>query len=280
MAADRLTQAVRQQLGLGRLLPLGGAADGAWITEHAAVGALRRAASAALPGVRLGTVRLALADPATAVPAAVPAPPSALPAGPLRLTADFAATVDEPLPAVAGRLRAALWSAGAETLGLDLDAVDLRATALLDGPEAVGTAEAVTAPERQADAESGAEAGTEAGTGSGTEAGTEAGTGSATESGTEDDGSAARVVRAVPGVARLAPVLGGPAHAVRTRDRTDEEPGRHRQVQIAVTEGRCALDVTAAVREAVAVATADDAPGPVTVAVVVTAVDPVGRTAH
>ncbi|MFF7688595.1 hypothetical protein ACFZB6_20865, partial [Streptomyces syringium] len=150
---DRLTQAVRQQLGLGRLLPLGGAADGAWITEHAAVGALRRAASAALPGARLGTVRLGLADPATAVPAAVPAPPSALPAGPLRLTADFAATVDEPLPAVAGRLRAALWSAGAETLGLDLDAVDLRATALLDGPEAVGSTEAMTAPERQADAE-------------------------------------------------------------------------------------------------------------------------------
>ncbi|MEU2854725.1 hypothetical protein [Streptomyces syringium] len=261
---DRLTQAVRQQLGLGRLLPLGGAADGAWITEHAAVGALRRAASAALPGARLGTVRLGLADPATAVPAAVPAPPSALPAGPLRLTADFAATVDEPLPAVAGRLRAALWSAGAETLGLDLDAVDLRATALLDGPEAVGSTEAMTAPERQADAESGAEAGTESGA----------------EAGTEDDGSAARVVRAVPGVARLAPVLGGPAHAVRTRDRTDEEPGRHTQVQIAVTEGRCALDVTAAVREAVAVATADGAPGPVTVAVVVTAVDPVGRAAR
>ncbi|MFV8127765.1 hypothetical protein [Streptomyces syringium] len=253
---DRLTQAVRQQLGLGRLLPLGGAADGAWITEYAAVGALRRAASAALPGVRLGTVRLALADPATAVPATVPAPPSALPPGPLRLTADFAATVDEPLPAVAGRLRGALWSAGAKTLGLDLDAVDLRATALLDGPEAVGSAGAVAAPERPADARSG------------------------TEAGMEDDSPAARVVRAVPGVTRLAPVLGGPAHAVRTRDRTDEEPGRHTQVQIAVAEGRCALDVTAAVREAVAVATADGAPGPVTVAVVVTAVDPVGRTAR
>lgn len=250
MAADRLTQAVRQQLGLGRLLPLGGAADGAWITEYAAVGALRRAASAALPGVRLGTVRLALADPATAVPATVPAPPSALPAGPLRLTADFAATVDEPLPAVAGRLRAALWSAGVRTLGLDLDAVDLRATALLDGPEAVESAEAEETPE-------GAAGG---------------------EVSLEDDGSAARAVRAVPGVARLAPVLGGPAQAVRIRDRTDEEPGRHTQVQIAVTESRCALDVTAAVRAAVAVATSDGAPGPVTVAVVVTAVDPAGRT--
>ncbi|MFF5131170.1 hypothetical protein ACFY41_30140 [Streptomyces syringium] len=257
---DRLTQAVRQQIGLGRLLPLGGAADGAWITEYAAVAALRRAASAALPGVRLGTVRLALADPATAVAATVPAPPSALPAGPLRLTADFAATVDEPLPAVAGRLRGALWSAGAKTLGLDLDAVDLRATALLDEPEAVGSAGAVAAPERPADARSGTEAGVEAGV--------------------EDDSPAAGVVRAVPGVARLAPVLGGPAQAVRVRDRTDEKPGRHTQVQIAVTEGRCALDVTAAVREAVAVATADGAPGPVTVAVVVTAVDPVGRTAR
>lgn len=260
VAADRLTQAVRQQLGLGRLLPLGGAADGAWITEHAAVGALRRAASAALPGVRLGTVRLALAEPATAVPAAVPAPPSALSAGPLRLTADFAATVDEPLPTVAGRLRAVLWSAASEALGLDLDAVDLRATALLDGPEAVAGAGSGEAPEDAAGAENTA--------------------GAEDTVGAEDDGAAARAVRAVPGVARLAPVLGGTAHAVRIRDRTDEEPGRHTQVEIAVAEGRRALDVTAAVRGAVAAATADGAPGPVTVAVVVTAVDPVVSAAR
>ncbi|MGA6226178.1 nucleopolyhedrovirus P10 family protein, partial [Streptomyces umbrinus] len=44
MTADRWTQAVRNQLGLGRLLPLGGPHDGAWITEAAATAVLRRAA--------------------------------------------------------------------------------------------------------------------------------------------------------------------------------------------------------------------------------------------
>ncbi|MGH3325912.1 MAG: nucleopolyhedrovirus P10 family protein, partial [Streptomyces sp.] len=63
MAADRLAQAVRQQLGLGRLLPLGDAADGAWLAETAAVATLRDAAAAALPEVRLGTLRISLADP-------------------------------------------------------------------------------------------------------------------------------------------------------------------------------------------------------------------------
>ncbi|MGC3004257.1 nucleopolyhedrovirus P10 family protein, partial [Streptomyces sp. G35A] len=34
--ADRWTRAVREQVGLGRLLPLGGPRDGAWIAERAA----------------------------------------------------------------------------------------------------------------------------------------------------------------------------------------------------------------------------------------------------
>ncbi|MGW4007061.1 hypothetical protein ACWEGM_35730, partial [Streptomyces nigra] len=42
--ADRLQRAVRRQTGLGRLLPLGGARDGAWIFEKAAEAVLRRAA--------------------------------------------------------------------------------------------------------------------------------------------------------------------------------------------------------------------------------------------
>ncbi|MEU9384064.1 hypothetical protein AB0D38_25170, partial [Streptomyces sp. NPDC048279] len=33
MTADRWTEAVRHPLGLGRLLPLGGPHDGAWVTE-------------------------------------------------------------------------------------------------------------------------------------------------------------------------------------------------------------------------------------------------------
>ncbi|MER6085545.1 hypothetical protein ABT156_46025, partial [Streptomyces sp. NPDC001833] len=63
MTADRRTDTVRHLLGLGRLLPLGGPQDGAWLTEAAADAVLRRAA-AGVAGVRLGAVRIALADPA------------------------------------------------------------------------------------------------------------------------------------------------------------------------------------------------------------------------
>ncbi|NEC74051.1 nucleopolyhedrovirus P10 family protein, partial [Streptomyces rochei] len=49
--ADRWTQAVRERLGLGRLLPLGGPGDGAWIAERAVRGALL-AAAGGVPGVR------------------------------------------------------------------------------------------------------------------------------------------------------------------------------------------------------------------------------------
>ncbi len=58
---DRLTRTVREQVALGRLLPLGGPDDAVWITERAVVRALRRAC-AALPGVRLGDVGVGLGE--------------------------------------------------------------------------------------------------------------------------------------------------------------------------------------------------------------------------
>ncbi|EGX59089.1 hypothetical protein SZN_14236, partial [Streptomyces zinciresistens K42] len=88
--SDGWTRAVRDQLGLGRLLPLGDARDGAWIAERAAEGVLRRAAEE-VGGVRLEALRIGLADPREARESAVPAPPSALPPGPLRVSAEVAA---------------------------------------------------------------------------------------------------------------------------------------------------------------------------------------------
>ncbi len=67
--------------------------------------------------MRAGALRVAAADPGRAFEPVVPSPPSALPPGPLRVTADFAATVAEPLPATAARLRTALLTA-ADELGL------------------------------------------------------------------------------------------------------------------------------------------------------------------
>ncbi|MFF3245730.1 hypothetical protein ACFYWY_18780 [Streptomyces sp. NPDC002870] len=123
--------AVRRRLGLGRLLPLGGAADGAWLAERAAEAVLRRAA-ADVPGVVPGRIRLALVEPGAAAAPAVPAPPSALPPGPLRIEADFAAVAREPLPAIASALRTVLFTAAAERLDLGVAEVDLRATDVLD----------------------------------------------------------------------------------------------------------------------------------------------------
>jgi hypothetical protein len=125
--------AVRRRLGLGRLLPLGAAADGAWLTEQAAEAVLRRAAGK-VPRVALGRLRLALADPESAAPPSVPPPPSALPPGPLRIEADFGASMQEPLPTAASALRAVLFTAAAELLGLEVAEVDLRVTELLDSP--------------------------------------------------------------------------------------------------------------------------------------------------
>ncbi|MBA2948424.1 hypothetical protein [Streptomyces himalayensis] len=131
MTADRWTQAVRRQLGLGRLLPLGGPRDGAWLAESAADSVLRAAADEQ-PGIRLGVLRIAPADPDAGQTPAVPPPPSALPPGPLRITAEFAATPTDPLPTTADRLRGTLFTTATEAIGLTVTDVDLRVTTLLD----------------------------------------------------------------------------------------------------------------------------------------------------
>ncbi|GAA2236239.1 hypothetical protein GCM10010232_23730 [Streptomyces amakusaensis] len=231
--------AVRVRLGLGRLLPLGGPGDGAWLTERAAVAVLRRAA-AGIAGAELGKVRLALADPAEAGVPAVPPPPSALPPGALRIEAEFeavyeaaygpgheaaGAAVPRPLPAVADALREALFSAATDALDLAVEAVDLRVTALVETVPGAPDRPAPSGPEAAAEEES-------------------------------DREPLARTVASVPGVARLTSVLGA---AVRVR------PGDVR-VEVAIVSGRRPLAVVRAVRASVASALGDDRP----VAVVVT----------
>ncbi|MFS8204569.1 nucleopolyhedrovirus P10 family protein [Streptomyces sp. CWNU-52B] len=246
MTADRLTQAVRQQLGLGRLLPLGSPGDGAWITEAAATSVLRRAVRR-MPGVRLGSVRLALVDPDGAAEPAVPPPPSALPPGPLRVTAEFTATLTprDPFPTTAARLRAALASAATDRLGLAVTEVDLRMTGLIEedpGPAAVDDDE-----ER---------AGGEADDRSG-EPGLR----------TDDDGArVATAVRSVPGVTRL-----GAVHVTHPADASGTAaavPRRHLRVEFEAGAAERTLDVAGAVRAAVT----RELPDHPSVAVLVTAV--------
>ncbi|MFC8511501.1 nucleopolyhedrovirus P10 family protein [Streptomyces sp. NPDC057257] len=235
MTAEQWTRAaVRHRLGLGRLLPLGGAHDGAWITEEAAGAVLRRACEE-LRGLRLDALHISLADPEDAHEPVVPPPPSALPPGPLRVTAEFAATAAEPLPATAALLRTTL-AAAAEGVGLAVTEVDLRATALLDEePEPVP----VEPPDPPR----------------------------AAEPGDEDERRAASAALMVPGVAHLTRGLG---RAVQIEERREEGalPHRHARVELAVEAGHRAVEVARRVRAVVAEAL----PGQPTVAVLVTSV--------
>ncbi|MEW2132445.1 nucleopolyhedrovirus P10 family protein [Streptomyces sp. NPDC005435] len=235
------TQAVRQRLGAGRLLPLGGSRDGAWISEQAAGAVLGSTATAEVPGVRLGALRIGLADPADTGEPVVPPPPSALPPGALRVTADFAAGAERPLPVTADLLRAALADAATRLLGLAVTEVDLRVTDLL------GPADGGPEPRRVPGPPSAAEA-------------------------TDPDGYlVATAARAVPGVTRLTAVLGDRCGVVRTERPAVPAslPRRHVCVELAADPGHRTVEVARAVRTAVRDALEDHP----TVAVLVTAVE-------
>ncbi|MEV0739285.1 nucleopolyhedrovirus P10 family protein [Streptomyces sp. NPDC050549] len=250
MTADSWTRAVRQQLGLGRLLPLGDRRDGAWIAERAAEAVLR-GVTEHVRGVRLGALRIALADPEDAQEPAVPPPPGALPPGPLRITADFAAVATEPLPTTASRLRTALARAAAERLGLVVTEVDLQVTALLDHMDDVDRADGVDHAAADIDHVDDID-----------------------QTVNVDDGGESLVIAAalgVPGVARLTGVLGGLGRAVHIEERRDEGalPRLHARVEVAVHADHRALEVARGVRAKVG----EVLPGHPTVAVLVTRID-------
>ncbi|MGN5378260.1 nucleopolyhedrovirus P10 family protein [Streptomyces lasalocidi] len=216
MTADRW----RRTVGPGRLLPLGGVRDGAWIAEGAAAAVLERAAAEGVPGVRLSALRIGLADPRETHEPVVPPPPGALPPGPLRVTADFAATAAEPLPAVAARLRQALATAATDGLGLLVREVDLRVTDLLEAAE----------PPREVRPPRPAAAG---------------------QPTDPDEARTAAAVLSVPGVTGLAASLG---RGVRLEERTTGTPAlahRHARVELTAGADHRAVDVARRVRTAV-----------------------------
>ncbi|WP_335936027.1 hypothetical protein [Streptomyces sp. PTD5-9] len=130
---DGWAAVVRRRTGLGRLLPLGEPADGAWISERAAVAVLREAAVGPAPAPVLGELRIRAAGP-DPVPAPGVWPPGAWPPGPLRMAGTMSAFSGRPLPAAAGALRTALLASADRDLGLAVSGVDLRVTELLDAP--------------------------------------------------------------------------------------------------------------------------------------------------
>ncbi|REK86940.1 hypothetical protein DY245_29495 [Streptomyces inhibens] len=254
MTVEAWTQAVRLQLELGRLLPLGEPDDGAWITEQAAVRVLGRAA-AEVPGVGLETLRVGAIPLASSSEPAVPPPVSALPPGPLRIEATLSAAMQQSLSHTAEQLRSALLSAAVERLGLAAVAADLHITDLLQSPEAAARSQTPEMALRLTREAAAARSPHPA---------------PGPVPAREPSGELADVIMAVPGVARLTPVLG--TRPVKMQ-RHDDPPGRHIEVQLAVAPGHHPLKVARAVRAAVAGAAADDAPGPVTAAVLITEVE-------
>ncbi|MEU9350147.1 hypothetical protein AB0D65_03810 [Streptomyces griseoloalbus] len=251
MKTEAWTQAVRQQLDLGRLLPLGGPDDGTWITEQAAVRVLGRAA-AEIPGVRLASVRIGAAPLEPVSEPAVHPPASALPPGPLRIEAAFTASLGQPLPETADQLRSALLNAAAERLGLATVTADLRVTDLHEGPETGETSRTAARATRPSPETAAARSSPTV-------------TGTASVRGPVGD--LADVATGVPGVARLTAVLG--SHPVKVEDQ-DDPPGRHIEVRLAVAGGHHPLEVARAVRAAVADAATTGTSGPVTAAVLIT----------
>ncbi|WP_053912666.1 nucleopolyhedrovirus P10 family protein [Streptomyces sp. SCSIO 75703] len=301
--AQRWARTVREQLGHGRFLPLGGPLDGVWITERAARNVLLTAFDE-VRGAWAGTLRVGPAEEGDVREPAVPAPPSGLPPGPLRVTADFAATAARPLPETADRLRGAL-AETAGRLGLTVTEVDLRATDLLDpsdegrpgagtadggpaagGEEAAphgGAAGAVGEEAAEGDGAAGAATGraetagsdaSERGTGgSARRPGTPPGTGESASAGgpegpASDEERVAGAVLGVAGADRLTGTLGRAVHL------SEPPPGqaalarRHVRVELAVGADHPPLEVALRVRAAVSDALADHP----TVAVLVTAV--------
>ncbi|MGW9497573.1 nucleopolyhedrovirus P10 family protein [Streptomyces prasinus] len=277
MTAERWTRTVRQQVGLGRLLPLGGPRDGAWIFERAAGAVLRRAVERAEPGLRLDGLRIAPASPEDAAEPVVPAPPSALPPGALRVTARFAAPAAEPLQVTADRLRAVLSRAAAERIGLVVTEVDLEVTELLDAEAGAAGPAAGSGPDGTVDGPGNAPVEDLAGTPIEDLAGTPiegpAGTPveAAESGGGSDEERVAAAALAVPGVSRLTGALGRPVHLASSPRVPGGAAlaGRHVRVDLAVGVDHRALDVARSVRAAVSAALPDRP----TVAVLVTAVD-------
>ncbi|WP_245234784.1 hypothetical protein [Streptomyces flavochromogenes] len=253
MKTEALMQSVRGRLGLGRFLPLGAPDDGTWITEQAAVGALRRKA-AGVPGVRLESMRIGPVPDEPVLEPAVRPPGGALPPGPLRIEAAFTGSVTLPVPQAAEQLRTTLLKAADEELGLSTVAVDLRVTDLHEGTEADGgpqtAVNVMTPPSREAPPRSPAPA-------------------TAAEPLRGPIGELADIASAVPGVARLTTPLGG--HPLRVTHQ-DDPPARHIQVQLEVAPGRHPLEVARAVRDAVTVAAMSDVQVPTTAAVLVTGI--------
>ncbi|MFC9603735.1 hypothetical protein ACFTTN_09750 [Streptomyces niveus] len=111
----RVMDIVRLELRPGRPLPLGEPDEDLWIVEAAAARAFRGAAES-VPGVRAGSCRIGPRE-----------------RGPVRVRLEVAAALHLSLPDLAEEIRARVAEAARDTLGIEVESIDVLVVDLFDG---------------------------------------------------------------------------------------------------------------------------------------------------
>ncbi|MFJ6737936.1 Asp23/Gls24 family envelope stress response protein [Streptomyces sp. NPDC091279] len=139
----RVMDVVRLELRPGRPLPLGEPTEDLWIMEAVAARALRSAAES-VPGVRAGSCRLVPhtvedrsstgSDPAATGADHTSTGGDFTDIGPVDVRLEVHAPSDAYLPDLAEQVRLRVLEAAGHELGMDIAAVDIRVTDLVDPP--------------------------------------------------------------------------------------------------------------------------------------------------
>ncbi|MFD9866627.1 hypothetical protein ACFXI8_17030 [Streptomyces niveus] len=111
----RVMDIVRLELRPGRPLPLGEPDEDLWIVEAAAARAFRGAAES-VPGVRAGSCRIGPRE-----------------RGPVRVRLEVAAGLHLSLPELAEEIRARVAAAARDTIGIEVESIDVLVVDLYDG---------------------------------------------------------------------------------------------------------------------------------------------------
>ncbi|MEU0695912.1 hypothetical protein ABZ349_18235 [Streptomyces niveus] len=111
----RVMDIVRLELRPGRSLPLGEPDEDLWIVEAAAARAFRGAAES-VPGVRAGSCRIGPRE-----------------RGPVRVRLEVAAALHLSLPDLAEEIRARVAAAARDTIGIEVESIDVLVVDLFDG---------------------------------------------------------------------------------------------------------------------------------------------------
>ncbi|MFE2378719.1 Asp23/Gls24 family envelope stress response protein [Streptomyces sp. NPDC059398] len=135
---ERVMDVVRLELRPGRTLPLGEPDEDAWIVEAAAARTFRAAAEL-VPGVQVGSCRIAPLDRA----GSSAGPADTAPRGPVRVRVEASVALTLNLQEAADEIRERIAGAADSALGMEVASVDVCITDVTDVTDAAGVADVV-----------------------------------------------------------------------------------------------------------------------------------------